>query len=376
MSILIQTITAIRKTEKYADKSKLMYFLLANLSNKKIKLSAEEKGEFIDFIFGEIESLILLIPAAKSYKEKDFLFEYEYHLQNAVMVCYRYSDEIPEDKRRSIDILIDLTEKERFLENMVDDIFAKKKTDPETVKYMIAMTDLAKEEYHKGKLYQGLLHYQRSILKLPEESRDLIGAHMQSEMARYVENPFTPDTEANLELICDICRYFGKDRFADLLKKTLWIGNTHIRFYAMATLLVFGCEVPNSIIEALANDIEYAKLTYDLLKRYRREKLFPSECTAPEYLAQSDLVRWLTYPSELGKAPDEIEYIGKVRKGGVYYVFRFRSDSTNLDDETQGKWLIGWSGAHGGTFSNFDLYQDYALETADKTLKNIKKKLL
>ena len=374
--MLTKTIAAIRKEEKYAEKSKILYALLYHFSNKKVKLFPEDKKELSDFVFEEIERLIQLIPTITSYKEKDFLFEYEYHLQNAIMLCYRTSDELSENQKKSVDTLLEIINKEKFLENMVDEIFAIKKYDADTVNYMIAMTGLAKDEYHKGKLYQGLLHYQRDIPRLPEDVRDLIGAHMEAEMNRYLNNPLTPDTEANLELICDVCRYFRKDRFIEPLQKSLWIGNAHIRFYAFATLLTFGCAPSARVIETLANDIEYANLTYDLLKRYRKEALFPAELATPEYLAQSDLTRWLLYPTELGQAPDDIEYIGKIRKKEVFYVFRFRSDSENLDEESRGKWLIGWSGSKGGTFSNFDLYENYKQITADKTLKYIKKKLL
>ena len=376
MSIFTKTLSLIRETDKYSEKSKLLAFLLHNLSQKKMVLPPESKTVFASFIFEEIEHLISLIPTIESYKEKDFLFEYEYHLQNAIMVCFRCADELSEEQRSSIDTLLEIMNKERFLENMIDEIFTKKKYDEESIRYLIAMTGLAKDEYHKGKLYQGFLHYQRNLLKVPENLRDLIGAHIQSEMNRYLETPMTLDTENNLELICDVCRYFRKDRFAEPLQKALWIGNTHIRFYAIATLLTFNCDVPVSVIEALANDMEYANLTYGLLKRYRKEKLFPAELSTPEYLAQSDLVRWLSYPSELGQAPDDIEYIGKVRKRGTYYIFRFRSNSENLDEETRGQWLIGWSEAKGGTFSNFDLYSNYKQITNDKTVKYIKKNLL
>jgi hypothetical protein len=374
--MLTKTIAAIRKEEKYAEKSKILYILLLQFSNKKAKLSPEDKKELSDFVFEEIERLTLLIPTITSYKEKDFLFEYKYHLQNAIMLCFRNADELSEDQRRSVDTLFELVNKETFLENMVDEIFANKKYDADTVNYMLAMTALAKDEYHKGKLYQGLLHYQRDILRLPEDIRDLIGAHMESEMKRYLDHPLTTDTEANLELICDVCRYFRKERFIEPLQKSLWLGNAHIRFYAFATLLTFGCDPSARIIETLANDIEYAKLTYDLLKRYRKESLFPAELATPEYLAQSDLTRWLLYPTELGQAPDEIEYIGRVRKKGIFYIFRFRSNSENLDEESRGRWLIGWSGSKGGTFSNFDLYENYKQITTDKTLKYIKKNLL
>ena len=376
MPIFKKNIEAIRTAETYSEKSGILNLLLRNFSNRKFTLTPETKAEFSDFIFGEIEKLTVLIPAAQSYKEKDFMFEYEDCLLGAVMACHPTADEIPEDRLRTVNFLVNMVEKERFLETMVDDIFAKKNNGPENVRYLISMTGLAKEEYHKGKLYQGLLHYQREIPRLPEESRDILGAHIQSEMERYLSGTLTADTESALELICDICRYFQKERFAELLKKALWLGNIHIRFYAVGTLLAFGCPIPAGITEALAHDMEYAALTYDLLKRYRLEKMFPAECSAPEYLAQSDLVRWLNYPTELGKSPDEIEYLGKVRKGEKFYIFRFRSDSDNLPEDERGEWMIGWSGSKGGTFSNFDLYRDYEQETVEKTVKYIKKKLL
>ena len=376
MSIVTQTIAVIRQTEKYSDKSKFLYLLVENLSTKKSKLSSADREAFSRFLFEDIDSLLRQIPEAQSYKEKDFLFEYESHLLHAVITCHPSADELSDEQKDRLETLVKLVDKERFLENMINEIFAQRKNDPENVSYMLAMTKLTQDEYHKGKLYQGLIHYQRGIFKLPAESRELIGTHIQSEMKRYIENPLTTDIENNLELICDVCRYFGKDRFEELLKQVLWIGNTAVRFYAVATLLAFNCEIPQSIIHELSTDMEYATLTYALLKRYRKEKLFPAEYAYAEYLAQSDLIRWLTYPTELGKLPDEIEYVGRVRKGGNYYIFRFRSDSENLEEELRGEWLIGWSGPHGSTFSNFDAYSNYEQESIEKTLKTIKKKLL
>lgn len=57
-------------------------------------------------------------------------------------------------------------------------------------------------------------------------------------------------------------------------------------------------------------------------------------------------------------------------------IFRYKSDSDNLSDELQNKWLIGWSGDKGGTFSQFDEYALYEKKTPEKTLKYIKKKLI
>ena len=112
------------------------------------------------------------------------------------------------------------------------------------------------------------------------------------------------------------------------------------------------------------------------MKKVGKEALFPAELANPEYLAKSDMVHWLVFPTELNQAPDEIEYLGKVTKREEYYLFRYRSNSDNLSKELKGKWLIGWSSEDGGTFSNFDLYEKFEQKTLEKTLEKIKRKLL
>jgi hypothetical protein len=56
--------------------------------------------------------------------------------------------------------------------------------------------------------------------------------------------------------------------------------------------------------------------------------MFPSEYFTHEKGAESFLVTWLEYPTELGRAPDEIEVLTKVMldEGDLqYYVFKFRT---------------------------------------------------
>ena len=71
--------------------------------------------------------------------------------------------------------------------------------------------------------------------------------------------------------------------------------------------------------------------------------------------------------------------MGKIRyffKRETFYVFKFRSNSDTLDEESKNKWLIGWSQKDGGTFSNFDLLSRYEGKTVKETLKNIRKRLI
>ena len=86
------------------------------------------------------------------------------------------------------------------------------------------------------------------------------------------------------------------------------------------------------------------------------------------------MIQWLMYPTELGKAPDDIEYVGKVSrlfKKEVYYIFKYRSDSENLDEASKNKWLLGWASEEGGTFSEFEEFARFEAPTLKATLKNI-----
>jgi len=198
----------------------------------------------------------------------------------------------------------------------------------------------------------------------------------ETELAKTMSALISEDTVNYLELACDICKHFISDSTAPILYKIFELGKNNISFYAVETLITAKKSVPNEVIYALAGDIEYAELTYSVLKSHKLLHLFPAEFSNEEYLAKSNLTRWLLYPTELGKLPDKIEYLGKVKKKEVFHILRFTSDSDNLEDALKGKWLIGWASEDGGTFSNFDLYENFEQKTLDKTLKFIKKKLL
>lgn len=190
-----------------------------------------------------------------------------------------------------------------------------------------------------------------------------------------------PDKDAldSWEEAADAARYFPSEKIRQLLTETLESGHHGIEYYAAETLLDLGAEVPQECISALAADLEYAVMTRDMLNRYGKLSVFPQEYSAPEYLAKSDMVHWLVYPTELGKAPDEIEFVGTVRyvfRREEYYIFRFRSDSANLGDDVRGKWLLGWSAADGGTFSRFEPFEKYEKGSVKKTLANIKRHII
>ena len=110
-----------------------------------------------------------------------------------------------------------------------------------------------------------------------------------------------------------------------VLMNLLCLRQNQISFYAVESLLFLGQEVPAWAVEELAHDLVRANLIYSTLENFGQTDLFPLELRNEVYLAKSDLVHWLTYPTELGQTPDEIEYIGRIKylfKKDVYHVFQ------------------------------------------------------
>lgn len=376
MTTFTPIIEDIKSLSTFSEKTGFLTVILNSFQDKKAKIIIEDKKELAAFAFEEISKLIELIPTLQTYKEKDEAFGYKDALLGIVMMCYSSPAEIDEMNLNNIKTLMALVDKESFVENAIDNIFKNNQNDKETVNQLLASVIPLKDEFQKGQIYQGLLHYQDGISKLPLDSKMLFADYISSELKRYLDAPLDDTIVNNLEFACDVVKYFINDTIISLLNDILKLEQNNVSFYAVATLLNADQTVPSNVIESLANDIVYANMTYGILKQYGLQSLFPAELSNSEYLAKSDLVHWLTYPTELGKKPDQIEYLGKVKKKEEYYIFRYMSDSDNLEDDRKNQWLIGWSNDEGGTFSDFDLYSVFEKETIEKTLKNIKKRLL
>ena len=376
MTTFTPIIEDIKSLSTFSEKTSFLTVILNSFQDKKAKIILEDKKELAAFAFEEINKLIELIPTLQTYKEKDEAFGYKDALLGIVMMCYSSPAEIDEMNLNNIKTLMALVDKESFVENAIDNIFKNNQNDKETVNQLLASVIPLKDEFQKGQIYQGLLHYQDGISKLPLDSKMLFADYISSELKRYLDTPLDDTIVNNLEFACDVEKYFINDTIISLLNDILKLEQNNVSFYAVATLLNADQTVPSNVIESLANDIVYANMTYGILKQYGLQSLFPAELSNSEYLAKSDLVHWLTYPTELGKKPDHIEYLGKVKKKEEYYIFRYMSDSDNLEDDRKNQWLIGWSNDEGGTFSDFDLYSVFEKETIEKTLKNIKKRLL
>ena len=366
------------ETVGYAEKRQFLQYLAQMAERPKHQFSADDKTALLSYAYEEAERMLRAIPKADSYKEKDLIFECEDFLMGLVMHLSGSPSNIQEDKLIKLKALAELVDKERYIERALDSVFSQDAISEVDINRLLYWVRSCTDEYQKSKLFLGLAHYSQNISKFNSGAKQFMTDYLVSELCRLMKLD-TADTWNALELLADVCKHFGDARVVAALTDLLQLGRHHINLYAVDSLFALDTDVSQTVIHALAQDLEYANLTYGVLQRYGKTELFPVNCTTEEYLAKSDLVHWLTFPTELGKVPDEIVYIGRIKqlfKKEVFHVFKYRSDSDTLDENLKNKWLIGWSSNDGGTFSNFDEYALFEKAPIDATLKNIKKKLI
>lgn len=367
----------IKACKSYREKGGLLEVLL-NSFKRGNAASKADLLEMKSFVFEEIDALTSLIPSAPNYKTKDEMFYYEDKLVGLYMFICAGKAETSEDEIGKIKALVKTVEEYRVLETAVSDMYSLDSIKPEDAKKVVDIAASISDEYQKGLLFQGLLSYEKSVGKFTAEARAVIADYVSSEIERYLDKDGLSEDEINnLEIAADVCKHFVNDKTVALLQRILNLKHNNIRYYAAATLISCKQTVNSEVIADLARDLVYADLTHSLLKNNNMADLFPKEFASAEYLAKSDLVHWLTYPTELGKTPDEIVLMGGVKiKGEQYYIFKYKSDSDNLSYDLRNQWLIGWASNDGGTFSNFDRLSDYEQKKPEKTLKVIGKKLI
>ncbi len=367
----------IQNSNDYEENARLLQYLGNVLKSNMAKLPAEEKISIKDFALKEMQKLIEVIPSAKNYREKDKMFFYE---DSVLMIFTLMGDHnsLTDEQADVLQKLIATVSKERVLENSVDKMFEIAKIEKSDVEAVLSIAKPIKDDYQRGMLFQGLLEHKDKIKNMSADAKSAIAEFTESELERLLSEKDLSDDAVNIiEFAADVSKYFITGKILDMLEKAMSVVDNQIRYFILETLLDNNRQVSADVIKEIAGDLSYANLLKNVLVKYGKTNLFPKEYDTPEYLAKSDLVHWLCYPTELNQKPDEIELLGKATvKKEDYFIFKYKSDSDNLTDELQNVWLIGWSGSQGSTFSEFDKLSDFEKKTPEKTVKYITKKLL
>ncbi len=369
----------IKDNNDYQNKARLMQYIGNVLKNTKKPVSAQDFEAIVDFTISEMKKLIEVLPKAENYEQKSKIFFYENNLLMVLTLSGGNPDNLSDDKIAVINEILELTHNECIVENAVEEMFELESIEKADIEKVLEIVKPLTDEYQRGMLYQGLNEYKEKIKNLTSEAKTQLAKFVADDTERLLKSSNSLDDNKinNLEFISDVCKFFIDERLLTLLEKIMSLKINRIRYYALETLLENEKEVSTQVLAEFAEDLTYAELIYSLLQKYGKANLFPKEYSTPEYLAKSDLVHWLTYPTELNKEPDDIQLLGTVTvRKELFHIFKYKSDSTNLSEDLQNEYLIGWSGNEGGTFSNFDKLCDFQKKTNEKTVKYIAKKLL
>ncbi len=170
-------------------------------------------------------------------------------------------------------------------------------------------------------------------------------------------------------LLLDLLGHFHGNLVEKQLRAALEYKDPRLKHFALISLIRLGKPVDKKDVEDVASYAEMRNWLYIALKQLASSSLFPEKFRTQKSFAEADLVNWLVYPTELNRAPDEIELMKVVTvdtglPDGVYdyYLFRFRTKEPHWS--AKDGWLAGVSGPFlrkdqptteslGDTFSTF-----------------------
>lgn len=108
-------------------------------------------------------------------------------------------------------------------------------------------------------------------------------------------------------------------------------------------------------VMALAKSPSLRYAVFKVLEAYDKRDLFPAEYFTCEKGAESFLVTWLEFPTELGVTPDEIELLTMVsvdEGASDYFVFKYITRAAHWIADG---WMIGVCGPYGRESMPFDI---------------------
>jgi len=170
----------------------------------------------------------------------------------------------------------------------------------------------------------------------------------------------------------DLAGYIHSAEIILALRNLMKIKDMKLKMFAAISLIRLGEAVSEEDANEIASDSESRNWFYDNLKRLGKAGLFPEKYKNQIAFAESNMVDWLIYPTELGRVPDEIELMNVFgNEEEEYYLFRFKCDSVEAFEEDG--WMAGVSGpfdkkeipttsAGGYTFSHFEKWENKAPE--------------
>ncbi len=167
----------------------------------------------------------------------------------------------------------------------------------------------------------------------------------------------------------------GGDARLDVLRTAAAHADPWIALWAVRPLIGTGHELSASDIERIAAYPAARIILLGELMSIGQFDSAPPQHRTQAAIAGSDMVRWLTYPTELARPPDEIDLLGRATLDDAghpadLFLFKFRTHPPHWS--TDKEWMVGAAGpyrqadqptltAGGLTFSTFAQLDEMSL---------------
>jgi hypothetical protein len=136
----------------------------------------------------------------------------------------------------------------------------------------------------------------------------------------------------------DVAGHLKDKALLPLLAKGMRSKDPKLAAFGALSLLQRKQKVPAAVLEKIAASHETRVMVFDYLERMNALAKFPKKWRTWDAFAAAEMVGWLSYPSELGREPDDLHLMQKLQTGKQsLYVWKF------LDGK---KWQAGVSGPY------------------------------
>jgi len=171
-------------------------------------------------------------------------------------------------------------------------------------------------------------------------------------------------------VLLDMMGYFkGKGSKAELSNSVSGFKDGRLKLFAALSLVRRNEKVDATEFQLIAADDAVRNMLYDGLEELNKINLFPKKFLNQEDLARSSMVKWLVYPTELGKMPNEIELleVKTIQYSDVgnadHYLWKFKSNDEYFKDKG---WMFGMSGPYIENELPTTNAQDYTFSAFEK----------
>lgn len=213
-----------------------------------------------------------------------------------------------------------------------------------------------------------LLNNDPKLTRLNDEQKNTLVCATKRKLNDILDYLHTEDINPlvykDLEVIVDLACYLNNSDINDLISKIDELENNEdADIFIIKYKLINNMDLIDSKLNRLKIDNERVFTLYHIMEELGVQNKYLAD-VPQEAIARSDMVRWLSYPTELGSAPDKIELLGEFTfNNQKCYAYKYMKEGFTKEGE-----LLGVSGGYpfdkvtatpsGYTFSKFENVED------------------